>query len=155
VNVYDNGSLHIEDHEIGIALAGLNGTGDVFIGSKTLSVDHGTFSGVIHNEGEMGPAIPPSLVKTGTGTLTLSGANQYNRGTRVQGGTLVVANNAALVGGDVHVLGGRVQILTGITVSNSIILDGGQLFREIGQGGSFASALPATTSPAGLEQTTA
>ncbi|EAO7498451.1 fibronectin-binding autotransporter adhesin ShdA [Salmonella enterica] len=42
-----------------------------------------------------------SLVKTGTGELTLNGDNSYSGGTTITGGTLIAANVNALGGGDV------------------------------------------------------
>ncbi|EHY2212677.1 fibronectin-binding autotransporter adhesin ShdA [Salmonella enterica] len=42
-----------------------------------------------------------SLVKTGTGELTLNGDNSYSCGTTITGGTLIAANVNALGGGDV------------------------------------------------------
>ncbi|ECC2037629.1 fibronectin-binding autotransporter adhesin ShdA [Salmonella enterica] len=41
-----------------------------------------------------------SLVKTGTGELTLNGDNSYSGGTTITGGTLIAANVNALGGGD-------------------------------------------------------
>ncbi|WIX89103.1 phosphatase PAP2 family protein [Amycolatopsis sp. DG1A-15b] len=46
------------------------------------------------------------LVKAGTGTLTLAGANSYRGGTRVEAGTLVAATPGALGTGDVELAGG-------------------------------------------------
>jgi len=48
-----------------------------------------TFAGVISGTGG-------SMVKTGTGTLTLSGANTYTSSTSVSAGTLKIANDTAL-----------------------------------------------------------
>jgi autotransporter-associated beta strand protein len=51
------------------------------IGSNNLNT---TFSGVIQDGG--------AITKTGTGTLTLTGANSYSRGTTVSAGTLLISN---------------------------------------------------------------
>lgn len=65
------------------------------------------FSGIIQNgAGTM------ALVKTGTGTQTLSGANTYSGGTTLNGGTLAIRNNGALGTGSLN-------IGTGTTLSNS------------------------------------
>ena len=66
------------------ALSGVNGT-TVLLGNKKLTIDSDTstiFDGVI--AGTNG-----SLVKQGTGTLILTGANTYTSGTTVSAGTLV------------------------------------------------------------------
>jgi len=53
------------------------------------------------------------LVKTGAGTLELSGTNTYSGGTEVQGGTLVAKNGAALGKGNVVIKDGAVEITDG------------------------------------------
>ncbi|HTI26948.1 MAG TPA: autotransporter-associated beta strand repeat-containing protein, partial [Kutzneria sp.] len=50
------------------------------------------------------------LVKAGSGTLTLTGANRYRGGTRVQGGTVVAASSSALGIGPVEVAGGTLRL---------------------------------------------
>lgn len=50
------------------------------------------------------------LVKRGTGTLTLTGANRYRGGTRVEAGVLVAGSPAALGRGDVEVRGGTLSL---------------------------------------------
>ncbi len=50
------------------------------------------------------------LVKAGTGTLTLTGANSYRGGTRVEAGTLVAAAPDALGCGDVALAGGELRV---------------------------------------------
>ncbi len=50
------------------------------------------------------------LVKAGTGTLALTGANSYRGGTRLEAGTLVAAAPCALGTGDVVVAGGVLQL---------------------------------------------
>ena len=83
----------------------LSGAGAVFLGSATLTVGDATsttFSGRIGD----GAFTGGSLVKQGTGTLTLSGANTYTGGTKVVGGTLAVGSTAALPKAGAVALGG-------------------------------------------------
>ncbi|MEQ8211049.1 MAG: autotransporter-associated beta strand repeat-containing protein [Lacipirellulaceae bacterium] len=82
------GGLDLND--IDDAIDGLNGTGDVVLGTGILTVGSadsgGNFSGTIEGTG--------GFVKTGAGAQVLSGANTYTGGTSFNGGTLEVnANN--------------------------------------------------------------
>ena len=61
----------------------LHNTGTLHIGMNNGS---GTFGGIMDNGG--------SLVKHGTGTETLSGANAYGGSTTIENGTLMVGANA-------------------------------------------------------------
>ena len=84
-----------------VTVGSLTGAGDIFQGwdgtLRTLTVGAGdgdsTFSGVIHGNsssftrGDLETGFL-TLTKTGTGTLTLSGANTYAGNTTVSGGTL-------------------------------------------------------------------
>ncbi|EEC6385270.1 fibronectin-binding autotransporter adhesin ShdA [Salmonella enterica] len=87
-------------------------SGGTTISGGTLTADHadslGTGavanSGVLQvGEGKLKNTLSGtgSLVKTGTGELTLSGDNDYPGGTTISGGTLIAANVNALGGGDV------------------------------------------------------
>ncbi len=67
----------------------LNGNTLTIGGNNNLS---STFSGVIAD----GTGGPGSLITAGTGTLTLGGCNTYSGTTTIGGGTLVLANSAAL-----------------------------------------------------------
>lgn len=89
-----------------------NYSGSTTISDGTLIADHadslGTGavanSGVLQvGEGELENTLSGngSLMKTGTGELTLSGDNTYSGGTTISGGTLIAANVNALGGGDV------------------------------------------------------
>ncbi len=89
-----------------------NYSGGTTISDGTLIADHadslGTGavanSGVLQvGEGELENTLSGngSLMKTGTGELTLSGDNTYSGGTTISGGTLIAANVNALGGGDV------------------------------------------------------
>ncbi|MBH0574735.1 fibronectin-binding autotransporter adhesin ShdA [Salmonella enterica] len=90
-----------------------NYSGGTTISGGTLTVDHADSlgSGDIDNsgvlkvgEGELENTLfgSGSLVKTGTGELTLSGDNSYSGGTTIDDGVLIAANVNALGGGDVY-----------------------------------------------------
>jgi autotransporter-associated beta strand protein len=104
VKVYNNGpagslagNLDISSRAAGsVGIGSLEGSGNVFLGANTLSVGSNnaskTFSGVIQ-DGGIGGGTLGHLTKTGTGTLTLTGANTYTGGTTVNlGGSLFVNN---------------------------------------------------------------
>ncbi|ENB5922901.1 fibronectin-binding autotransporter adhesin ShdA [Salmonella enterica subsp. enterica] len=89
-----------------------NYSGGTTISGGTLTADHADSlgSGDIDNsgvlkvgEGELENTLfgSGSLVKTGTGELTLSGDNTYSSGTTIDDGVLIAANVNALSGGDV------------------------------------------------------
>ncbi|PXS10796.1 fibronectin-binding autotransporter adhesin ShdA [Salmonella enterica] len=68
------------------------GSGDID-NSGVLKVGEGELENILSGSG--------SLVKTGTGELTLSGDNSYSGGTTITGGTLIAANVNALGSGDI------------------------------------------------------
>ncbi|MGH6996908.1 MAG: autotransporter-associated beta strand repeat-containing protein, partial [Phenylobacterium sp.] len=76
-----------------------------------------TFSGAIDGAG--------SLVKAGTGTLTLSSFGTYQGGTEVNSGTLSIASDANLGSGTVTLANGATLAVTGATtIDNAITLSG-------------------------------
>lgn len=82
------------------------------------------YSGVIQNGGT--GAL--SLSKSGTGTLTLSGANTYTGGTQINAGALAAGNASALGSGPVTVANGAT--LTGaVTLHGLLTVDSGGLVR--------------------------
>ncbi|MGO4736616.1 autotransporter domain-containing protein [Bosea sp. 2KB_26] len=77
----------------------------------------GTFSGNISGSG--------SLTKDGAGALTLTGTNTYTGGTRVNGGTLVIAAPAALGSGPVTFGGGVLRFDYAGSLDRPITVDSG------------------------------
>jgi autotransporter-associated beta strand protein len=77
----------------------IEGAGTYFVGSKALTVGLNNLStevsGTIEDGGQHG-GTGGALIKVGTGTLTLTGANTYSGGTTVAAGVLSVANDANL-----------------------------------------------------------
>ena len=77
------------DRHFDLTIGSLEGEGTVTLGGHALIIGSNnlstTFSGLIEDG-----LLAGALVKIGTGTLTLSGANTYTGGTTVTGGTLLV-----------------------------------------------------------------
>jgi autotransporter-associated beta strand protein len=94
------------------------------VGLNNLSTE---VSGVIMDGGSAG-GIGGTLVKQGTGTLTLSGVNTYTGGTTIEGGVISVASNdnlGATTGG--LILQGS-ELLTTTSAFNTdrrVVLSGG------------------------------
>src|SRR5208282_5261327 len=82
----------------GMEIGSIEGSGNYFLGSKTLSVGGNnlstTVSGVIQDGGFVG-GTGGSLTKVGTGTLTLTGTNTYTGTTTVNAGSLIVDGSIA------------------------------------------------------------
>ena len=77
------------------------GAGTYFLGSKQLTVGSNNLSttvdGTIQDGGGFDPfATGGSLVKVGTGTLTLSGVNTYSGGTTISQGAIAVSADTGL-----------------------------------------------------------
>jgi autotransporter-associated beta strand protein len=105
-------------HTHPVTIGSLEGNGQATLGTRTLYVGSNdlsaTFSGVIQREG--------SVIKIGTGTLTLSGANTYAGPSSVTAGTLVADNviGSATGTGPVQVeagtLGGSGTVAGAVTI---------------------------------------
>ena len=101
------------DHKLSIGT--ITGDGDVYLGGNALFMGGGnqtiTLSGVFSDCGASGNdcqnagATGGSLVKVGTGTLTIANTNTYTGGTTVSAGTLQIGNatTAGRIVGDVTV----------------------------------------------------
>ncbi|RQO52823.1 autotransporter outer membrane beta-barrel domain-containing protein [Variovorax sp. KBW07] len=112
------GEVHISSLSAaaGTAIGSLEGAGDVLLGTKALTTGglntNTEVSGVISG-------VDGSLVKAGSGTLTLSGANTYTGGTQVNAGKLSVNNTTGSATGT-----GNVQVASGATLAGSGIVTG-------------------------------
>ena len=96
-------------------------------GTKTLTVGGNgattTYAGLLKDNNGAGGTL--ALVKTGSGTLTLSGPSTYTGGTTIQAGALKAQNNTALGSGSVTVANGSaLQVQGGISLGNALSLTG-------------------------------
>lgn len=100
----------------------LQGSGTVQQDGGTLTVNAGSFAGVIQNG-----SAALALTKATSGTLVLSGANTYTGATTISAGTLVAANATALgttAGGTTVASGATLQVQGGITTAEALNLTG-------------------------------
>ena len=137
VQVSGNGELDISGHNLpGVTIGAIGGNGLIFLGANSLTVGSNNlssvFSGVIQDGGASG-GTGGSLVKTGKGTLTLSGANTYTGGTTINQGTLSIGNTTGSATGT-----GPVQVNHGTLAGTGDI--SGAL--SVGAGTASASLAP-------------
>jgi autotransporter-associated beta strand protein len=123
-----NGELDISDTILsGVTIGSLSGDGLVYLGRKTLTIGSNnqstTFSGAMRQAG--------SLIKIGTGTLTLTGSNSYTGTSSVNGGILNAANKKGSATGT-----GMVNVNSG-TLGGSGIIAGATTIGSGSGGGAF------------------
>jgi autotransporter-associated beta strand protein len=119
VELFGNGTLDMTylGAPAGISIGSLEGDGIVSLGSNSPSLTIGTnnlstvFSGQIQGTG--------SIVKVGSGTLTLTSANSYIGATSVAGGFLKISNQSGSATGS-----GTVKIFEGATLGGDGIVGG-------------------------------
>ena len=126
-NVTNNGTLDL--NTFSDAINGLSGSGTVDTvagGTSTLTVGNGdgsgTFSGIIQNT-----AGTLALIKTGTNTQVLQGANTFTGGVTIKNGTLESKTTQTTLGTGTVVLGGagstNATFITGQNNTNSFIIN--------------------------------
>ena len=112
----------------GMTAGSIEGAGTFALGSKALAVGLNNLStlvsGTITDGGSSG-GVGGSLIKVGTGTLTLTGANTYSGGTSFNKGILAVMNDSNLGNGALTFNGGTLEALAGITSTKTISIAGG------------------------------
>ncbi|EEC4899165.1 fibronectin-binding autotransporter adhesin ShdA [Salmonella enterica subsp. enterica] len=117
-NDYSGGTT-ISDGTLIAASVNALGSGDIG-NSGVLQVGEGELKNTLFGSG--------SLVKTGTGELTLSGDNTYSGGTTISGGTLIAANVNALGSGDIDNSGvlkvGEGELKNTLSGSGSLVKTG-------------------------------
>ena len=112
-------------------LSGVAGT-NIYLGGASLNVGSGDgssfYAGNIADSGGAGSGTGGSLVKSGTGTLTLSGILTYSGPTQVNAGTLCIAGQLTTAG-PVNVVAGAALNLSGSIVASGTVqvLAGGTL----------------------------
>lgn len=104
--------------------AGLLFGGNVNLGSFQLTLSSSGANNITLGNIVSGPG---SLIKTGTGSLTLSGANSYSAGTTLSAGTLTIAGDTAAGSGSVALNSGTLQSSGTRTVANNVVLGGGAI----------------------------
>jgi autotransporter-associated beta strand protein len=128
----------------GMTAGSIEGAGSFVLGSKQLMVGGNNLStevrGVISGVGG-------SLVKVGTGTLTLSGANSYSGGTIIQSGTLLLGGAGTLgaptgalfvlgstldLGGTTQTQNGGATLQGGGTIQNGTLISAGTFAMQSG-----------------------
>lgn len=136
------------------SIGSLSGSGTILVGLPDFRVGvlnkNDIFSGVMQDYGSDYGEPKGGLVKVGTGTLTLLGANSYTQGTFVRSGTLLVGDathpNAQLGTGAVQ--NGATLVFQGGTVSKSSTINnnGSLTFRDSASAGNIRITNNALTS---------
>jgi autotransporter-associated beta strand protein len=112
----------------GTTAGSFEGSGNFFLGSKTITVGGNnlstTVSGVIRDGGVSG-GIGGALVKAGTGIMTLSGVNTYTGPTTMNAGAVIV--NGSIASSSLTTVNSGAALLGSGTVGSTVINAGGFL----------------------------
>jgi autotransporter-associated beta strand protein len=108
----------------------IEGAGSYLLGSKTLTVGGNNLSTTVSgpiSDGGAGGGTGGSLVKVGTGTLTLAGTSSYTGSTTINAGTLLVTGDISSSSGVTVNPGGMLTVTgtaPGITINGGILAPG-------------------------------
>ena len=131
------GSIDLNGHAQQIAFlkgsaGGVGGIVNSVAGTtSTLTVSgtgNGSYAGPIGTSGKANI----TLVKDGSGSMTLSAANKYTGGTTITGGTLVAGGTSAFGTGAVTVGNGAILDLASLAVANTLANNGGTIRNAAG-----------------------
>ncbi|MEB6377854.1 autotransporter-associated beta strand repeat-containing protein [Leclercia adecarboxylata] len=118
------GNVTLADAAGNTAIGSLSGAGNVNLGAATLTEGHlglnDTISGIISGSGG-------GLVKTGGGTLTLTGENSYTGATAVEQGVLLINGSQSAATGAATVAGGATLGGAGTLGGSVSVADDGHL----------------------------
>lgn len=136
MSVFGNGELDISRHSARrLTIGSLAGDGLVILGPAALTIGSNdqstTFGGLIQDSG--------SLIKTGSGSLTLTGANSYTGSTTVSGGILSAENESGSATGS-----GAVNVNTGTLGGRGIVAGPTTVGTGSGAGAFLAPAVGST-----------
>jgi autotransporter-associated beta strand protein len=112
------------DHKLSVG--SIAGSGTFSLGQNELTVGSNNLSTIVDGVIVDGSyAAGGSLVKIGSGTLTLAGINSYTGGTTISGGVVQVTNNSSVGSGTVTMSGGLFQAggFTNLTFANNFRTD--------------------------------
>jgi fibronectin-binding autotransporter adhesin len=122
----------------GMTIGSIEGDGFFFLGSKQLTIGSNNLSTTVTSaltDGGVSGGTGASLIKIGTGMLTLDGVNTYTGGTTIGGGTLEIgdighpgasiAGNATVDAGGT--LSGHGTIFGSVTVAGGTLAPGGTI----------------------------
>jgi autotransporter-associated beta strand protein len=122
------------------------GAGTYFLGSNQLTVGSNNLStevsGILQDGGEAG-GVGGSLVKVGTGTLTLSGADTYTGGTTINSGTLQLGDggtSGSIIGGVVDSAGATLAFDRSDIMTFAGVISGTGAVSQIGTGTTVLTA---------------
>jgi outer membrane autotransporter protein len=133
----------------GTTAGSIEGAGTYQLGSKALTVGLNNLSTEVSGtivDGGLSGGTGGSLIKVGTGTLTLTGANTYSGGTSLNGGILAVDSDGNLGTGALSFNGGTLEALVaggGITSSKAVTLNtgGGTFLADAGTSSTLSGAI--------------
>ena len=135
----------------GTSLGSINGAGNVDLGANTLTLggdnSDSEIGGAI-SDGGVGGGTGGSLVKIGTGTLTLDGSFFYTGTTTISAGTLVLGGGTNVLTGDIVdngalvTKGSQLTLMGNISGSGSLTVTGGTTF--LGGSNSFSGGTTVT-----------